>query len=59
MVKGAENDLYRKLKGRFDALMNTDTQVKLVANRRNDLNEILNSLLKEGLETAMAKYQKE
>jgi hypothetical protein len=39
--------------------MNTNTQVKLVANRRNDLNEILNSLLKEGLETAMAKYQKE
>ena len=56
MVKGEKNELYLKLKGRFDVLMNTNTQAKLVANRRNDLNEILNLILNEGLETAMEKY---
>jgi hypothetical protein len=59
MVKGAENELYLKLKGRFDALMNTNTKVKQEESRRNHLNAVLNAILKNGLETAMEKYKKE
>uniref|UniRef100_UPI004047DB5A reverse transcriptase domain-containing protein n=1 Tax=Algoriphagus sp. TaxID=1872435 RepID=UPI004047DB5A len=59
MVKGAENELYLKLKGRFDALMNTNTKAKQEESRRNHLNAVLNAILKNGLETAMEKYKKE
>jgi hypothetical protein len=56
MVKGNDNELYLKLKGRFDKLCNL--QVNPKHNKREEyLNSILSIAIDKGLNTAMTEYR--
>ena len=58
MVKGAEAELYQKLNIRFESLISSKTKSKINDIRRCHLNDILNAILIEGIQTAMSKYKK-
>ncbi len=58
MVKSADNELYIKLKNRFDSLKEYSRSTKKSENRIKHLNDILISILSEGVESAMVKYKK-
>lgn len=54
MVKGADNGLYVKLKGRFDAL----TVSGIIKNNRQEhLNQVLSLIFEEGIDDAMDYYK--
>jgi len=55
MVKGADNELYLKLNGRFAKLIKPEHS-KL--SRKNYLEKILNQLIENNLENAMSNYKK-
>ena len=54
MVKGMENELYLKLKGRFDALTGSNSYKE---NRQGHLDEVLSLLFDKGLNNAMSFYK--
>ena len=53
MVKGADNELYVKLKSRFDVLTNSNTKI---ISRKQHLDKVLNLLFESGIENAMDIY---
>ncbi len=54
MVKGSENDLYSRLRTRFDCLVETPIKQE---DRQAYLNNVVEILLKKGLEEAMQNYK--
>lgn len=58
MVKGTDNELYQKLKARFESLLNSNKKSKTIESRRKHLNDILTAILAEGIQPAMSKYKK-
>jgi hypothetical protein len=58
MVKCADNELYMKLKSRFDKLNVHSGLPKNNNNRIKHLNEILSTFYLEGIDLAMIKYKK-
>ena len=57
MVKGEDNELYLKLKSRFEILNNSKIHTNNLESRRNHLSEILSEIFSQGVEKAMSKFK--
>ena len=56
MVKGSENNMYKKLKDRFDILAGVQNKA---INKKTHLERVLEIIIKEGLDKAMTFYKAE